>query len=496
MQGKILIVDDLATNRIILKVKLNAAYYDTTMAASAAEALMRARQDLPTLILLDLVLPDMSGIEVCRRLRNDPATSHIPIVIITASNDRQSRIEALAAGADEFLVKPLNEVILLARIRSLLRAHQTETEMRLRSETWGSLDLAETTPAFDQPALIGLVAEDAAAAIGWQRALAPHLSATMRVLSPSQALSPPAGQPVPDCFIISARLGRVTGAGMRLVADLRSRDCTRHAAIALVLDDLDTANAAMALDLGANDLMTQPWDPEETALRLSLHLARKRRADQLRAAVRDGLRLSVIDPLTGLFNRRFGLAHLDRMFARAEAEGRTLGVMVLDLDRFKAINDTHGHTAGDIVLEAVAAVLRDTLRPSDLIARIGGEEFMIVLPDTTPNDAMQVAQRLCGAIARRRVPIPPHEPMRVLAGVDDVTAAGAVDGLGSGLPEISLTASVGLAVALPIPAPRTEHDTMNRQSGRSGRQLLDAADQALLAAKAEGRNQVTMASAA
>jgi len=405
MTGRILIVDDLATNRIILKVKLNAACYETLLASNGAEALAIARAQQPTLILLDMMLPDISGIEVCRRLRADPATVHIPVVIITASTDRRSRLSALEAGADEFLTKPLNEVILLARIRSLLRARETEAELRLRSETWGELGLADNETVFAMPGRVALVASEPAIAMAWRATLAPHVKERLSVMSPNAALTDMPQGAVPDFYMVAADLGP-HGSGQRLVADLRAREASRHAAIALVLHEANPESAAMALDVGASDLLTLPLDPQETALRITLHVARKRRADQLRRAVSTGLRLAVTDPLTGLYNRRYALAHLDRMATKALEAGRRYAVMVLDLDRFKAVNDTFGHAAGDAVLEAVATRLRENLRPSDLVARIGGEEFLVALPEATLGTARLAAERLCRVIGETPVPLP------------------------------------------------------------------------------------------
>jgi two-component system cell cycle response regulator len=247
------------------------------------------------------------------------------------------------------------------------------------------------------------------------------------------------------------------------VADLRSRMQSRHAAIALALHEADPDTAAMALDVGANDLLTLPLDPQETALRIMLHIQRKRRADDLRRAVNQGLRLAVTDPLTGLFNRRYALAHLDRIANQARETGRRFAVMVLDLDRFKTVNDTFGHAAGDAVLEAVAARLRDNMRPTDLVARIGGEEFLIALPDATIGTARIAAERLCRVVGETPVVLP--------------GGAGAVQ----------VTISVGLALG-PTLAPDTGEN--------AARDAFSRADAALLASKAEGRNQVTISSAA
>lgn len=462
MSGRVLIVDDLATNRIILKVKLNAAYHETLQASSGAQALMIARAELPKMILLDMMLPDISGIEVCRRLRADPATQHIPVVIITASGDRANRLRALEAGADEFLTKPLNEVILLARIRSLMRARETEAELRLRSETWGEMDMADGETVFAMPGKVGLVAAESAIAMAWRAALTPHLSARMQVLSPAAALADTPEGMAPDFYMIAADLG-AHGSGQRLVADLRSRLASRHAAIALTLQEADPETAAMALDVGASDLLTLPLDPQETALRITLHIERKRRADALRRAVSQGLRMAVTDPLTGLYNRRYALAHLDRIALRARETGRRFAVMVLDLDRFKSVNDTWGHAAGDAVLEAVASRLRQNMRPTDLVARVGGEEFLIAMPDATIGTARLAAERLCKVIGETPVELP--------------------DGRGA----VSVTASVGLALG-PRLSPEPDSNL--------ARDALGRADAALLAAKSEGRNQVILASAA
>jgi two-component system cell cycle response regulator len=464
MSRRILIVDDLATNRIILKVKLNAACHETIQASDGTSALKMARDEQPKLILLDLMLPDISGIEVCRRLRADPLTQHIPIVIITASADREKRLLALQAGADEFLVKPLNEVILLARIRSLLRTHELESELRMRSETWAEMELAERETVFTLPGRIGLIAAKPQTAIGWRQSLAPHLLDRITILSPTEALSDQADASEQDIYLIDADLGAY-GSGLRLVADLRSRKQSRHSALALVLPEVEPNAAALALDMGATDLLPCPLEGQETALRISLHIQRKRRADQLRRAVHHGLKLAVTDPLTGLYNRRYGMSHLDRVAASSARSGRRFAVMLLDLDRFKTVNDVHGHAAGDAVLETVAARLRSSLHPKDMVARIGGEEFLVVLPETTMGAARQVAERLCRSVA--------GHPVRL----DELSL------------EVSVTMSVGLALGPCL----TDGP---RDTSAETRQILARADAALLAAKSDGRNQVTIASAA
>jgi two-component system cell cycle response regulator len=135
MTGRILIVDDVATNRIVMKVKLAQACYSVEQADSGAVALRTARENRPDLIILDVLMPDMSGLEVCRRIKADPETADIPVLLVTTLSDRASKMAGLEAGADDFLTKPVDEVTLLARVRSLIRARDTVRELRSGANT-------------------------------------------------------------------------------------------------------------------------------------------------------------------------------------------------------------------------------------------------------------------------------------------------------------------------------------------------------------------------
>ena len=458
MAGKILIVDDVATNRIVLKVKLSGARYETVQASTGEEALRLIAQEAPDLVLLDVHLPDMNGIDICRKLKSEFATAHLPVIVITASPDRETRLAALQAGADEFFVKPFDELVLLARLRSLLRARETDEELRLRDSTCRDLGFAEAPAPFPAPARIALIAESRAAAIGWKAMLAQFLpSDQLLPCTREEALAAAVEDPAPDAYVIAADLDR-PGEGLRLMSELRSRSSSRHAVICIAVRDSARETAAVALDLGASDLLPaklgEAATAEEAALRLRAQIARKRTLDQSRARVADGLRLAVLDPLTGLYNRRYAMPHLARMAERARVTGRHYAVMVLDIDRFKSVNDTWGHAAGDAVLVELAQRLTANLRQVDLIARIGGEEFLIAMPETTLDAARIAAERLRRVMEESPIPLPGEQN------------------------RISITVSIGLALGGGEP----DADPIDA--------LISRADYALLDSKAEGRNQV------
>ncbi|WP_166416652.1 PleD family two-component system response regulator [Cochlodiniinecator piscidefendens] len=451
MPGRILIVDDVATNRIVLKVKLSSACYEVLQAQSGTEAIEVARRERPDLIMLDVMMPDKSGIDVCLELKKDPVTAHIPVIIVTALSTSEARIKALEAGADEFITKPIDELTMLARVRSLLRASDTEEELRLRETTCQELGFSEAAPTFQQPANIVLVGGQKSSAIRWRKELSDQSHHNLEIATLEEALLLSVSPTPPDAYVIAGNLNR-PDEGLRLLSELRSKPGTRHAAILMVLQPTARQQAIIALDLGANDLIHEPCDPQEMALRLNTQITRKRQADRLRATVQDGLRMAVTDPLTGLYNRRYAQSHLSRMNARSQSSHRPFAVMMLDIDRFKRINDTYGHVAGDAVLASVAQKLRENLRGVDFVARMGGEEFLVAMPDTDIAEARLTAERLRKVILNHQT----H-----LAAIPN---------------GISVTLSIGFA--------------MGGVTNETFDQTIARADKALYRAKAEGRNQV------
>jgi two-component system cell cycle response regulator len=455
MAGRILIVDNVPTNRIILKVKLSSAFYEVIQAASGKDALERARDSEPEIIILDTDLGDMSAHEACAQLKSDPATRHIPVLIATPPGDTEAKIAALKAGADEFLAKPIDELTLTARVRALMRARATTNELRRRDETARSLGFAEAPSSFTAPGKIALIGRNAEDAMTWRAGLRGLVSDDIEIIQADRLLEVIANGHVADLYVISSDVLGDTD-GLRLVADIRARPHTRSAGIVVVHGRQDRKEAVMALDLGANDIITRGADPEELALRLRSQMRRKKEADVLRNSVDEGLRLAMIDPLTGLYNRRYALPYITKISENSIKLGQNFALMMIDLDRFKSVNDTFGHAVGDLVLAEVAKRMRENLRGVDLVARFGGEEFLVCMPATTLVEARAAAERLRHVIC-------------------STPAAVTSDGV-----PVTISASIGLS--------------MGGEVSESIEALLQISDRALYDAKAEGRNQVTLGS--
>ncbi|RPE72021.1 response regulator receiver modulated diguanylate cyclase [Pacificibacter maritimus] len=458
MAGRILIVDNVPTNRIILKVKLSSAFYEVIQAASGRDAMMRAKQDQPDIIILDTNLGDMTAHEACAQLKADPITCDIPVLIATPAADTEAKIAALKAGADEFLTKPIDELTLTARVRALLRARSTTHELRRRNETARTLGFAEAPVNFTMPGKIVLVGRNPEDAMTWRAGLRGLVQDTIEISQADRVIEKIAADDAADVYLISADIMGSTG-GLSLISDIRARANTRFAGIVVVHGAQDRKEAIMALDLGANDIITRGADPEEMALRLRSQMRSKKEADALRSTIDEGLRLAMVDPLTGLYNRRYALPHIAQIAQASNQAGQNFALMLLDLDRFKRINDTYGHAVGDEVLKEVALRMQKCLRSVDLVARYGGEEFLICLPQISLRDARITAERIRAAICDTAV---------------TVTAQG---------DPVMSSVSIGLAMGGAPDGTPVQHDTQA---------LLDIADRALYDAKAEGRNQVTL----
>lgn len=459
MSGRVLVVDDTATNRVILKAKLSAAYYTVILAESGEEGLARAEETEPDVVLLDVLMPGMDGYEVCRRLKAAPRLAHIPVIMVTALNSPEERLRGLECGADDFLTKPLSDLALLARLRNLVRMKVMFDELRLREATAreSGFDLGVPSGAAFDPAggHVLVVTGDRTTGEVWSGAIARSLAARVTAMTDSaEALDLLARDP-PDAVVVTERTGAGED-GRRLVSAIRARQEARHAAILFAVESGRLDLAAQALDLGATDYFLAPVDPAELIARLRSQLRRKFVSDRLRTGLRDGLKLAMIDPLTGLFNRRYATHHLDSFVARARATGQPFAGLMLDLDRFKAVNDRHGHPAGDAVLRDFARRLRENVRGIDLVARLGGEEFFVAMPDVDLPAARQIAERI-----RTSIETPPFA-------LPDGTA-------------LAVTVSIGVALCQP---------------GDDAGEVIRRADRALYASKHGGRNRVTVAEAA
>lgn len=455
MTARILVVDDIPANVKLLEVRLRAEYFEVLTAHGGAEALEQCENGAVDVVLLDVMMPEMDGFEVCRRLKADPATAHIPVVMVTALDQASDRVRGLQAGADDFLTKPVDDLQLMTRVKNLVRLKSLTDELRLRAATTRDIGIAAMLRGAEETdgrPLALLVEPDAAAARRFRRLVG--AACDVEVVADPQAALFFAAEKGCDCVVVAT--GPSEHDPLRVVSQLRALERTRFVPIMLIVGEGEEGRILRGLELGINDYLVRPLDGNELVVRLRGQFRRKRYNDALRASVSQTLEFAVTDPLTGLHNRAYLDTHLKALVARAADRGTALSVMIADIDRFKAINDMHGHDAGDAVLREFAARLRARIRGIDLVCRYGGEEFVVVMPETPAGLAGIVAERVRGAVAERPFPLP-----------------------GGG--EIAVTVSLGVASLAP--------------PGDAVAALMKRADSALYEAKNGGRNRVVAAAA-
>ncbi len=445
MSARILVVDDNPLNVKLLAAKLSREYYTVLTAENGADALKMAQEEKPDLILLDVQMPEMDGFEVCTKIKADTATRHIPVVMVTALSEVQYRVQGLEAGADDFLTKPFNDVALMARVRSCLRLKSLLDEWRMREGNASAEIDVDTLRSVhivlidDQPNECAMVSKHIERA-GINLHAVTNMGAARDVLR---------AQPVD---VVMVNMGLSQDDCLKVIANLRANEETRSLPILIYADESDIGRVAKALDLGANDYIFNPIDAMELHARLRTQIRNKRTYDKLRLSYEHNMTMAITDALTGAYNRHYLEQNVPRLFDRYKAGGKAISVVMVDIDFFKKINDTHGHHAGDQILQQVVKRLNTGLRFFDIVIRLGGEEFAIVMPDTNYDSAMHVAERLRSSVAG--APFAVREPDR----------------------ELPVTISIGVA------ATDKGMDDANV--------LFRAADTALYSAKQGGRNKV------
>ena len=451
MTARVLVVDDIVSNVKLLEARLTAEYFEILTAYSGREALDIIARERIDVVLLDVMMPGMDGFEVCRHIKQNDKTAHLPVIMVTALDQPSDKVHGLEAGADDFLTKPVDDIALVTRVKNLARLKVLSDEMLMRASTTQQMGMAGA-PALDwQAAGEGgqiIVVEDHARSA--QRIAETLRSAhTVTVESdPQAALLKLAEQPV-DVLVVSLSLANADG--LRLCSQVRSLERTRHLPVLIIVEPSDDARLLRGLDMGVNDYVLRPIERHELMARVRTQVKRKRHSDLLKARLEESVEMAITDGLTGLHNRRYMEGHLKTLVAQSIQSGRSLSLLVADIDFFKSVNDTYGHDAGDNVLREFAQRFRRNTRGIDLACRLGGEEFVIIMPDTDLARAIQVGERLRATIAA--------EPFQVTPGKD-----------------LAVTASVGISTL------EYQEDTPEA--------LFKRADNALYSAKREGRNRV------
>ncbi len=450
MPRSVLIIDAISTRRIHLRAQLDTTAYPVDLAETQSEGLARARKDPPDVVIIADDLPDLRLRQFCKTLRSQKQTQFTTVVVAVQSENQSARVSALVDGAHDVIDMKCDAVDLKARMRSFMRSSDYLSAMDRPAHGHIPQGLSESRPDFAPITTATFVAPNPDT----------HLFGSLRKMSADAGIDarhaamhtvrrdPDAESDVYILFETEPN----DGIRDTLIA-LRNHPVSRRSRILFVTDC--TSRSASPLDLGADDQVPTEISPSELTLRITRLARGKRDADRRSAETQELAQKAYVDALTGLNNRTAMEDYLVRMDRALADQPKAIAVMIADLDHFKAINDSHGHAAGDVILAKVAQTLKSKLRDGDFIARYGGEEFLIVLPNVKRDHARDVAMRLRDAVA--------DTPIALTSGT-----------------VVRATISIGLAVA-------------HKSERKTTRDLQRAADTALYSAKRSGRNRIELA---
>lgn len=442
----ILIVDDEPINVQLLEVHLSLAGYQVRSAHNGREALRMIAQSRPDLVILDVMMPEMDGFEVCDILRKQPETKDLPIILLTALDGSDAKQHGLALGASDFLTKPIQSWELLARMRSHLHLVELSAQFQYQHQqghvppALGSLHPTESRYA---PWVFYYETNPADADI---------LQRTLQDLRYDAMLLhelPSNFEHLPDLLMLD--LDHQTSEVLNICHTLKER-YGAQLPIVLMSASSDRNSKLQAWEAGVDEYLRKPIDETELLVRSRALLKRRDLHWQLTQTVDEMSNRATIDALTQLLNRGAFDRNLQREFERVKSCEGQVALIMADVDHFKHYNDRNGHVAGDGILKQVGALLSEESRKRDIVARYGGEEFAIILPDTSEDDARMVAQRIQQRFASVAFPEGHAQPLG------------------------RLSLSMGIA-ALP-------NDHIN-----SPKELIESADKALYEAKTRGRNR-------
>ncbi|HLG52245.1 MAG TPA: diguanylate cyclase [Chloroflexota bacterium] len=431
MPGRILVVDDDARVADVLTALLQIAGYEVEVATTLAAA----RSALPRadLMILDLVLPDGSALDFCRQVRATPELARLPIIVLSGHGTPSDRTRGLEAGADDYVAKPFDGEELLQRVHTLLHTRRIEAELRERTRQLSAL--RHLTTILVNTVEVSEVAQRVANAVPEvfgadsgilggvlcaldeaQRELTFFGMTDIPILREATAhLDQPARLFQARCDPPENLLGQVARDGL-------AREAV-HLADFISPPASPTAAEQIERHLGMRGGVAMPVRAQGKRTGVFLFLS-TRPPTALEPAERELMRdfvdtigialenvrlyaeaahLMITDSLTGVANRRRFDQVLEEEISRARRLDYPVGLLLIDIDRFKEYNDRHGHQAGDRILQAVAQALRTSVRRTDLIARYGGEEFTAILPGTPVAGLRAVGEKLRQAVRAVRL---------------------------------------------------------------------------------------------
>ncbi|UCF91995.1 MAG: response regulator [Desulfobacterales bacterium] len=394
-KNRILIVDDDPLNVKLLAAKLPPEHYEAIRAYSGEEALAKIADEAPDLILLDIMMPGIDGYETTKRLKSDPRSQDIPVILVTALDGTDDKIRGLEVGADEFLNKPVNAAELQARVKSLLRLKQYQDQLKTQIDSRSLMtaprgEFRSIPGETDLPSIL-LVEDNSKDARLIQSYL--HGEAyQINVAHDGEEAISRAQQENIDLILLDILLPGIDG--FEVCRVLKGMEETHNIQIVAITNLSDLESRVKGIESGADDFLIKPINKHELRARIKALVKKKAYLNRLLASHAMAVHSAITDKLTGLHNYAYFEHFLHLEVKRADRQDYAVALIMMDIDDFKQFNDRLGHLAGNAILRELGRLIKANIREIDLAARYGGEEFALVLPNTTRTGATRTAERI------------------------------------------------------------------------------------------------------
>ena len=404
MTATILVVDDIEANLKVLEAKLSTHYYSvitTNQGKKALEILKKKRIDI---ILSDVLMPEMDGFALCEAIKKNHETTFIPIIMITALSDIEDKIRGLSVGADDFLSKPINDTELFIRIKSLYKLKQLTDELKVRNQVNLQLGADQVAISEDFNNKKILIIDDDIVSCRFIMNTTKKLSCNVKTVNDIGDIESIYESFEPEIVMISCQL--MNDDPLKVFTRLNTIDISEKPYFILIAEEDKLDTVMKGIEIGISDYIIYPINESELIARSKNQLKRKMYHNLLKNQIIESIDLSVKDTLTNVYNRRYFEIHATKMIALTNSANKKLFFFMLDIDKFKYINDNHGHQIGDMVIKEVSQIIKQNIRVTDLVARYGGDEFIIMLVDIPNAKVLTIAQRIRSSIEEKKFTTP------------------------------------------------------------------------------------------
>lgn len=448
MPGRILVADSTVNNRIALNAVLNSEYFEGICVDDAKSVSRAVLKHQPDIILMATHLGREDGYLIAKKIKLNAFSAHIPVILYTSAAQQVDWDKALVNLVDDVQIYPQNEANLISRLRLLYRQKVELDSLKTHANAADQFGFNDITVEFPSQRLV-----KSKVAIVNHRTNQSDFNLDQSIGN-SYALSsdckPTNIHKNTDLIVLQS-----AEAQCRLVSDFQEDPRTKNIPILGLVDNSAQTQLKRLYELGAQECIFSTAPTPQINTRIQSLIATNQHKSELRKLLNERVKEAYFDPLTGLYNRRHAQQYLSKCFQQSQKGQNNLVALMLDIDNFKAVNDTLGHIGGDAVLQQSAKRLSGNLRRVDMVARMGGEEFLVLLPNTTMKRGLEIAERLRRLIAEK--------PFKTNS--EDRTQ--------------NITISIGIA----------QRSTRHKFAS----DLINSADQALYKAKERGRNCVYVA---